>query len=525
LLVLDDKAAPEDFFTRMKRNFVWVKIKVQVYLAAQKVCLRCLDAALDLRTAVKFGRDGHLWWAATAALFMLLSPVVQFIFMARAHGRQTAWPYLLPLGVKHICLEIQYVRFLAMLPQSAFEDGLLDGIGAGSLNKVLAGIECGFENFPQAVIQISILCVKSGDWLNVASIALSLLSVAHGVYTAVNSLLTKKAASKLFSFEDDRALGYSSGKAASFVGKNLTEHATQEALLWFLLKDELITQVDISKATFTDKFVPELAHICTKLEHLYLTDTMVTDEAIKELAHCKNLSLLYIACTKVTDATIKELAHNCKNLSVLNLGFNEVTDVAVEGLAHNCKTLQVLYLRGTLVTDAGIKELAQNLKRNFRRIYLRDTQVTDAAVNELAFHCKDLHSLYLYGTKVTDVALLKLAETCKDLDSLCLRDTKVTDAGVKELARNCKNLGRAYLGGTQVTDVAVRELAHNCENLTLLELNNTQVTDVAIKEVAHNCKSLIELEFCGTQVTDGAAEEVRKMLPSGCKVSHGHSLP
>mmetsp|Transcript_15157 Transcript_15157/g.26525 ORF Transcript_15157/g.26525 Transcript_15157/m.26525 type:complete len:289 (-) Transcript_15157:42-908(-) len=237
-------------------TFESVKTKwVKVLLAAQGLIARCLDTALDLRTAVKFYLQGDRWWAFFTIVFVLVSPAVQFTYMASKYGPQIALPYIIPFSIKHIIQELRFVRFLKMLPEAAFRASLHESFGASSLNKVLAGIECGFESFPQAVIQSRAFYVKGGDWLNVASIAFSCAGVVYGVYMGVTALLKTRTAYKEYDFMVDQALDFSSGRAASFAQMDLMEPATQKALLWFLEGDELISQLDLAKATFNDDFV------------------------------------------------------------------------------------------------------------------------------------------------------------------------------------------------------------------------------------------------------------------------------
>jgi len=260
-----------------------------------------------VRSGVKFLLEGDHWWAFLTILSVLLCPVAQFAYMAWKHGVQVAWPYLLPFSVKHTMLEVRTARFLNRLPQSAFDDGLPEDLSAGCLSKVLAGMECGFESFPQAVVQSRAFYVKGGDLLNVASIAFSFASTIYGMCLGVSALLNKKTAWREYSWQEIQDLDFSSGKAISFGGKDLTEQATQEALLWFMSEDELISEVDLGNATFTDSFVPALAGNCRNLSRLGLDNTQVTDAAIKELAgNRRNLSVLVLRNTQVTDAAVME---------------------------------------------------------------------------------------------------------------------------------------------------------------------------------------------------------------------------
>ena len=68
---------------------------------------------------------------------------------------------------------------------------------------------------------------------------------------------------------------------------------------------------------------------------LFLADTKVTDEGLKEVAKLQNLEVLYLSLTQITDAGLKELTKLVK--------LHEVT------------------LSGTKVTEAGVAELKKAL--------------------------------------------------------------------------------------------------------------------------------------------------------------------
>ena len=70
-----------------------------------------------------------------------------------------------------------------------------------------------------------------------ASIVLSCASVVYGVCIGVSKLLETRTALLEDDFQQDQALDFSGGKGVSFARMDLTELATQEALLWFLSED------------------------------------------------------------------------------------------------------------------------------------------------------------------------------------------------------------------------------------------------------------------------------------------------
>jgi internalin A len=138
---------------------------------------------------------------------------------------------------------------------------------------------------------------------------------------------------------------------------------------------------------------------------LDLSDSVVHDAGLNELAALKQLHWLNLTRTKVTDAGLKELAA-LKELRALDLTDTKVTDAGLKELAA-LKQLQALRLFDTRVTDAGLKELAA--LKQLRTLGLHYTAVTDARLKDLA-PLKQLHTLVLDRRKVTDATLRNLWE-------------------------------------------------------------------------------------------------------------------
>ena len=94
---------------------------------------------------------------------------------------------------------------------------------------------------------------------------------------------------------------------------------------------------------------------------LRLSNSKVTDAALKALADHKNLTALELVFTKVTNAGLKDLA-KLPNLTALNLRSTDVTDAGLKELA-GLKDLVSLRLASTKVTDAGVQELRKSLPK------------------------------------------------------------------------------------------------------------------------------------------------------------------
>ena len=98
------------------------------------------------------------------------------------------------------------------------------------------------------------------------------------------------------------------------------------------------------------------------IEAVYLNNTRVTDNGLKELAGLNNLTELFLDFnTQVTDGGLKELA-GMKNLQKLSLFSTKVTDVGLKELV-GLTNLQELNVGLTKVTDAGVRQLQMALPK------------------------------------------------------------------------------------------------------------------------------------------------------------------
>ncbi|HTI50324.1 MAG TPA: hypothetical protein VL475_05215 [Planctomycetaceae bacterium] len=93
----------------------------------------------------------------------------------------------------------------------------------------------------------------------------------------------------------------------------------------------------------------------TRLAHLNLRGTEVSDDGLAHFAGKTTLVRLHLEKTKITDKGLEQLK-GLENLEYLNLYGTEITDA---GLVHleGLKKLKSLYLWQTKVTDEGVKKL------------------------------------------------------------------------------------------------------------------------------------------------------------------------
>lgn len=106
---------------------------------------------------------------------------------------------------------------------------------------------------------------------------------------------------------------------------------------------------------------------------------------------------------KVTDDDIKPL-HDLTRLAHLNLRATDITDAGLAAIANQA-TLVRLHLEKTKITDSGLAHLKGLVNLEYLNLY--GTQVSDAGLVNLA-GMKKLKSLYLWQTKVTDAGVAKL---------------------------------------------------------------------------------------------------------------------
>lgn len=188
-----------------------------------------------------------------------------------------------------------------------------------------------------------------------------------------------------------------------------------------------VVSVELGDSAVKDDDLKALAPL-TDVVSLSLATTHITGSGLKHLA-LKKLEALYLQESDVTDEGLKEVSR-FTNLKVLFLGGTKIGDSGLKHLA-NLKKLEELTLIGTKVTDKGMEHLAKIT--TLTRLELTFTGVGDKGVKQF-LPLKKLATLCLWETKVTDAGLKQLAQLTA-LKTLVLFKTKVTADGIKE-ARN-----------------------------------------------------------------------------------------
>lgn len=155
-------------------------------------------------------------------------------------------------------------------------------------------------------------------------------------------------------------------------------------------------------APVTVQQVEQLSRL-TKLRHLHLTDTDLSDAGMAKLASLRNLESLWVGYNQVTDSGGINL-RPLKKLRRLNVGWTDIGDQTVEAVAKHANLL-FLDLSHTSITNYAVS-------------YLTDL--------------KELKVLRLNQTAVNDECLPYLGEL-QSLERLEVQETKLSAEGIRAL--------------------------------------------------------------------------------------------
>lgn len=171
------------------------------------------------------------------------------------------------------------------------------------------------------------------------------------------------------------------------------------------------------------------------LKSLRLGDSSIGDEGLAHLQGLTKLEHLAVSNSKITNAGLAHLA-GMKQLSSLNIGGNDITDAGAATLAGFLK-LENLDLTHTSVADPGLERLL--MLPALTQLSIGRTRVTEAGVKTLGAR-PQLVGLSLQDLPVEDSTLTSF-ETLTKLSHLDLRKTRVTAASIEKLQKtlpDCK---------------------------------------------------------------------------------------
>lgn len=208
----------------------------------------------------------------------------------------------------------------------------------------------------------------------------------------------------------------------------------------FKIATEVFSSIDSSSLTFLDVSNTTLNHFgflhpMSSLEHLNLSNCMVLDESLEEIAKVgANLRHLNLKNTKITSAGVATLVGHVPILESISLSHTLIDDAAIVYISTMTQ-LQDVDLSDTNIgglshqTDneedetLSLAEL-KNLKQ-LRNLDLSRTLITDSELSPLS-SLQALNRLSLRSANLTDDCLLHL-ESIATLVDLSIKDALFTD--------------------------------------------------------------------------------------------------
>jgi hypothetical protein len=119
--------------------------------------------------------------------------------------------------------------------------------------------------------------------------------------------------------------------------------------------------------------------VLSQVQHLWLTETSITDRGMHEVGDLRDLRALFLIRTNIADRGLREL-RELRELRALHLAYTKVTDAGLQDL-REMEKLELLGLTGTDVTDKGLDALAQH--KSLRYLDVAKTKVSDAGIDKL----------------------------------------------------------------------------------------------------------------------------------------------
>jgi Leucine-rich repeat (LRR) protein len=261
-----------------------------------------------------------------------------------------------------------------------------------------------------------------------------------------------------------------------------------------------LTNLDVRSCPISDAALSEIAK-CAGLRVLRLSGkenrTTVSDDGLAALAPLKSLKVIALDDLWIGKPGLEHLSV-LASLEEVYLSATIVDDEAV-GVLARFPRLRKLRLARTNITDAALASLSacgQLEELDLSEI----STLTDAGMPSLAA-IKSLKKLNLWRVQISDTGALALAPLV-NLQWLNLDNTKLSDAGLPVL-REMTQLTFLHLGSTQVTEVGAPALFH------LKSLKDLKITRTALAASEPAVASL-RRELPGTAIQteyEGGAEQ------------------
>lgn len=214
----------------------------------------------------------------------------------------------------------------------------------------------------------------------------------------------------------------------------------------------------------------------TKLTHVTLFSSSLTDEKLRSFPKVKRLELLALTENEITDSGLAYF----RDIEIERLGL-EGTRITTSGLRQlrTIEALDVLILDHTKVDDGIWDVLSRcNRARWLERINLEHTPVTGRGIS--ALNGVRIVAFSLRGTSFNNEGCEAMAKAI-EVGDLDLSGTLVGDDGLESVGK-IQSLGTLRLNNTNVTDEGLVHLK-NLPELHDLFLHETKVTAQGIERL------------------------------------------
>lgn len=199
-------------------------------------------------------------------------------------------------------------------------------------------------------------------------------------------------------------------------------------------------------------WLPRLPVDAEHVSSINLNGAVVTDAALKAVAHCPNIEALDLRGTRITDAALLAASKAYPKLQSARVGGTKVTGKGAQALAAR-PSLTVLDVGGIDLDEETLKAIG-GLKK-LRELGLSGAKFDPKWLNHLTA-APALRTLNVESTAFDDAAAAALVKLAPNLESLSAGSTKLGDAGLKALA-GLPKLRTLYNYGTAVTKQGVAE--------------------------------------------------------------------
>lgn len=261
-----------------------------------------------------------------------------------------------------------------------------------------------------------------------------------------------------------------------------------------------LTNIDVRSCPLSDAALTEIAK-CSGLRVLRLSGkenrTTVSDDGLAALAPLKSLKVIALDDLWIGKVGLEHLSA-LGSLEEVYLSATIVDDEAVAVL-QKFPRLRKLRLARTNITDSALASLASC--GQLQELDLSEiSTLTDAGMSSLAA-IKSLKKLNLWRVQISDTGALALAPLV-NLQWLNLDNTKLSDAGLPVL-KEMTQLTFLHLGSTQITEAGAPALFH------LKSLKDLKITRTALA-ASEAAVAALRKELPGTAIQteyEGGAEQ------------------